>query len=217
MDAWWDLFPVAVRTEKSVLILKSDVFEEVKAGYSKRIEKLGGKKTFHHDFAYYERCYSIDRLINAIDTVAAGLENEKDVFKRSYISTLVFMTTHSAKALPVREFFEDVISDRSRAEYYMPDSVIEFVKKWPEYCKEVNSGNEEFTVDGRVVVFAEMQKLMTLLSPRKEDRKIIEVAPAKKHPMQSSDPDLVKAPFGTVLFGRFVDFFWDLLGRYREG
>ncbi|KAK1382458.1 hypothetical protein POM88_020193 [Heracleum sosnowskyi] len=34
---------------------------------------------------------------------------------------------------------------------------------------------------------------MTLLSPRKEGRKIIEVAPPKKHPMQSSDPDPVKS------------------------
>lgn len=53
----------------------------------------------------------------------------------------------------VRKFFEGIILDQSRVEAEIPHNILDFIKNWAEYSKQVYLKNETFDIDGEVVNF----------------------------------------------------------------
>lgn len=116
------------------------------------------------------------------------------------------MACHGSKVLNVRNIFESIVLN-NRTEIELPLDVLEFVKNWPGYCKEIFNGNENFTVDGMGVDFEAMQKFITLLNCPREDRKL-----AKSLTKEASKEKKQK----TGMWHWFVGIMWDLLASTRE-
>lgn len=61
--------------------------------------------------------------------------------------------------------------DKSRLVAELPLDAIIFIKKWPDFLKQVYQGIEMFDVDGVQVEFEKMKSLMTLLISTVEKEK----------------------------------------------
>lgn len=164
-----------------------------------------------HDFSYFERQHSFTRIILAIQCFSEGKDLPQMSLK-SAISIVVLLIGHSAKVSLMRDFFELLLLDPERCDVYLLDYDLDFIKKWPEYCKEIYNGECNFLVGGECVDFEAMRVFVTLLNSRKGDRKLISEIPKKVRFFPPKKDTEVKFS----IWNGFVNFFWNLLASTRQ-
>lgn len=119
------------------------------------------------------RTHSVESLILAVDTVAKGSVIRKEMSYDRALSTLVLFSCHSSKMLPMRQFFESVLTDQDQCEMYMPEEASSLLKRWGGISKEIYAGALDFEVDGEHIKFEVMKVMITILNSRKEDRCLV--------------------------------------------